>query len=335
MKKVFTRVLGLFCAASFVFLVACSNTASNSSETPESIRIGFFPNITHAQALYGQANGSFEEAFAEVDLEWLQFNAGPSEIEAMFAGEVDMGYIGPTPAINANIKSNGDVLVIAGASDGGSILVTRPDLVLDSPKELDGLKLAVPQLGNTQHVLLLGILKEYGLQTTDKGGKVELVASENADTKALLDRGEVDAALLPEPWGARMVNEVHANILLDEKEIWRDGNYPVALVIVNKDFMEAHPDLVQTFLKTHLAVTEEINADPDAAQTAINKKLLELTNAQLDESVMSDAFSRVDITSNITEESVDAFAEMMESAGLVGNGSADKVFVDTSVLENL
>lgn len=317
MKKVFVILLGLL-----LCFMGCAQEPS--AEAPESLRVAYFPNLTHAQALYGKNTGRFAEAFGvDLPIEWVEFNAGPSEIEAMFAGEVDIGYIGPIPAINGNSRSQGDIQILVNATNAGAIFVTRPDLILTSPAELSGLKVAIPQLGNTQHISLLHILRENGLETTEKGGTVEVVASANADTKTLLDRGEIDAALVPEPWGARLVHEIGANIFMDEKAVWKDGNYPVALVIVNMDFAKAHPDILDTFLATHKAITAEINADTDAAKDIINKELLALTGAALDPNVMDEAFSRIIVTDAVELTTLEEFRALMAAEGLAEETGGD------------
>src|ERR1700756_4074330 len=87
----------------------------------QTIRVGAFPNITHAQAMVGKANGWFDRAMGpQVKIQWTSFNAGPSAIEALFAGAIDMTYVGPNPAINGYVRSNGEaVRVVAGAARGG------------------------------------------------------------------------------------------------------------------------------------------------------------------------------------------------------------------------
>src|SRR5437588_122088 len=89
------------------------------------IRVGAFPNITHPQAMIGKANGWFEKAMGpQVKVEWKSFNAGPSAIEALFADAIDMTYVGPNPAINGYVRSNGEALrVVAGAASGGAAQV--------------------------------------------------------------------------------------------------------------------------------------------------------------------------------------------------------------------
>jgi len=102
-------------------LLACTTTAR--AEAAEKIRVGYFPNITHAQALVGLANGTFQKALGpQVAIETKVFNAGPSAIEALFAGAIDLTYIGPGPAINGYVRSGGSVRIISGACSGGAAL---------------------------------------------------------------------------------------------------------------------------------------------------------------------------------------------------------------------
>lgn len=328
MKKKFFTTL-------FIIILLMSSGCKKQEAFSE-VRIAFFPNITHAQALYGKNTGLYEQAFGDdISVKWVQFNAGPAEIEAMFAGEVDIGYIGPIPAINAFIKSKGDVKIIAGAANGGAVMVTKSGLTLDSPSQLSGLKVAVPQLGNTQHISLLNILRENGLETSDKGGSVEVVQAENADIKSLLDRGNIDAALVPEPWGARMINEVGANLFLDEKQIWREGNYPVAVVIVNMDFMDKNPEAVKVFLQTHLKITDKINDDLVEAEKIINDELLVLTQKQLVPVVLEEAFGRVAVTSNIDNEIMDDFIVLLANEGFIETPESRPGLVYTEMLHSL
>src|SRR5215469_4578816 len=134
------------------------------------IRVGAFPNLTHPQAMVGKASGWFEKAMGSgVKVEWKSFNAGPSAIEALFAGAIDMTYIGPNPTINGYVRSNGEaVRVIAGATSGGAALVVRNDSGIQKPEDFHGKKVASPQMGNTQDVALRSWLKAHGLKTADK-----------------------------------------------------------------------------------------------------------------------------------------------------------------------
>ena len=101
-------------------LLAIAFTGAVQAQLP--VRAGYFPNITHPQALVGKAQGAFERSLGPgYRIEWKQFNAGPSVIEAIFAGALDLSYIGPSPALNGYIQSHGEALrVVAGACSGGA-----------------------------------------------------------------------------------------------------------------------------------------------------------------------------------------------------------------------
>ncbi|HEY3426286.1 MAG TPA: aliphatic sulfonate ABC transporter substrate-binding protein [Negativicutes bacterium] len=296
-------------------LMGCSSTTKEAKNV--TVRIANFPNITHSQALVGKAEGQFQKALGSNTIEWKTFNAGPAEIEAFFAGEVDMGYIGPGPAITGYAKSKGDLQIIAGATDAGAILVTRKDLVLKNVKELSGKRVAVPQFGNTQDLSLRHILQENGLQDTTKGGTVEIRQADNPDIKTLLDKGEIDAALVPEPWGSRLVSEVQANVLLDYKQVWREGNYTTAVVVARTQFIKEHPEIVEAFLKTHVELTDYINKNPDKAREIVNQQIKELTGKPLAKDILDASFGRLTVTNNPEKDSVIDFVQLSLDAGFI------------------
>lgn len=163
----------------FIILTGCTSRESSNKKLT-SVRVALFPNITHAQGLLGKANGDFQKALgSNVKIEWKVFNSGPSEIEALLADEIDIGYIGPGPAINGFTKSNGALKIIAGASKGGLLLVSRNGLPIENIKELSGKKVAIPQFGNTQDLILRYLLQRNGLKDITKGGTVEIRQAEN------------------------------------------------------------------------------------------------------------------------------------------------------------
>ena len=175
------------------------------------VRAGFFPNISHPQALVGKAQGTFERSLGPgFRVEWKQFNAGPSVIEAIFAGALDLAYIGPSPTLNGYIQSHGDALrVVGGACSGGASLVVREGAGIAKASDFHGKRVASPQLGNTQDVALRAWLHSQGLATTDKGGDVQVLPLANPDQLTLFLKGELDAAWAPEPWATRLIDEGH------------------------------------------------------------------------------------------------------------------------------
>jgi len=314
-------------------LVGCS--AKKVDENVK-VRVGYFPNITHSQALVGKEQGSFQTAIGEKNkIDWKLFNAGPAEIEAFFAGAIDIGYIGPGPAINGYAKSKGDIQIIAGATDAGAIFVSRKGLVIKDLKDLSGKKIAVPQFGNTQDLTLRNLLSKNGLKDTTKGGTVEVRQAENADILTLLQKGDIDAALVPEPWGSRLIKEAQANIILDYKDVFREGNYTTAVVVVRTEFLKDHPKIVEDFIKNHVEVTDYINKNQEQAKTIVNKQITELTKKGLSKDILDASFKRLTVTNNPEKDSVLEFVKASVKEGFLKIAPDTKDLINLSILNKV
>ena len=249
-----------------------TTTAAPVSDAAE-LRLGYFGNLTHAPALVGLENGYFAEELGDTALSTQVFNAGPSAIEALNAGAIDATFIGPNPAINSYVQSNGESLrIVAGATAGGAQLVVKPGM--DSVEDLAGKTLATPQLGNTQDVALRVWLGEQGYETTTEGGgDVAIVPTENATTLQLFQNGDIDGAWLPEPWASRLVVDAGAEVLLDEADLWPDGKFATTVLVVSKQFLAEHPDQVEALLRGEQRAITWLNENPEETPALINAGL--------------------------------------------------------------
>ena len=275
-----------------------------------------------------KAEGALEKSLGnDVSVNWTAFNAGPAEVEALFAGDIDIGYIGPVPAISANVKSDGDVAILSGATKGGAILLKRADADIESIADLSGKIVAVPQLGNTQHLSLLQLLADNDLKPASDGGTVTVSAVANADIGNLMERGDIDAALVPEPWGATLLSK-GAELLLDYDQIYMDGDYDVAVVVVRTEFMEEHPEIVEAFLAEHEKATDKINEDTAAAIAIINDELKSATMQALDEDILAEAFTRIGVSAELNQESVLGFADISLDQDFINELPGDSLFVE-------
>lgn len=309
-----SRKLCLLAAA--VMLVAGMTGCGSKGDASE-VSVGYFNNVTHPQALYMKAQKTLEESLGEdKKVSWTAFNAGPAEVEALFSGDIDIGYIGPVPAVSANVKSGGDVVILSGSSTGGAILVKRPDAEIESVDDLDGKTVAIPQIGNTQHLSLLKLLEENDLKPVTEGGTVTVSAVANADVANMMERGDIDAALVPEPWGATLLKN-GAELLLDYDEFYMEGKYNVAVVVVRKEFMEENPDVVEKFLAEHEAATKAINEDKETALPIINEELKSATGKALGEDIISESFGRIGVSAELNKESVLDFAQISKDQGFI------------------
>src|SRR3974390_486305 len=281
-----------------VGLMVVLSSLLGSAQNPVVIRVGAFPNITHPQAMVGKANGWFEKAMGpNVKIDWKSFNAGPSAIEALYAGAIDMTYVGPNPTISGYVRSNGEALrVIAGACSGGAALVVPNDSGIKTPQDFHGKKVASPQMGNTQDVALRAWLKNNGLKTKDKGGDVEVIPLANPDQLTLFAKKELDAAWAPEPWATRLIQEGNGSLFLDERTLWPGGQFVTTNLIVSTKFLKEHPDLVKNWLRGHVELTEWINGNVPQAKQLLNQQIQKDTGKALPSAVLDAAFGRLQVT---------------------------------------
>ncbi len=284
------------------------------------VRVGAFPNITHAQAMVGKANGSFDKALGSgAKIEWKTFNAGPAAIEALFAGAIDMTYIGPNPTISGYVRSNGEALrVIAGAASGGAALVVRNDSGINQASDFHGKKVASPQLGNTQDVALRSWLRTNGLKSTDKGGDVQVIPLANPDQLTLFVKKELDAAWAPEPWATRLIREGNGHLFLDERTLWPNGQFVCANLIVSTKFLKEHPDVVKNWLRAHVELTDWINGHLAEAKKVLNGQIQKETGKALADTVLDEAFSRLQVTYDPLRSSLFTSAKSAFDAGFLG-----------------
>ncbi|WP_045233704.1 aliphatic sulfonate ABC transporter substrate-binding protein [Deinococcus pimensis] len=298
----------------YALSLTLSLTAAALAQGATTVRLGYFPNLTHAAALVGLERGTFQkELGAGVKLDAKSFVAGTALNEAFAAGQIDIGYIGPGPAINGAARGL-PLQIVAGASNAGAVLVARKDAPIRSVKDLAGKRVAVPTLGNTQDISLRHLLAENGLKAQSDGGNVTIQPVAPADVAAAFATKQIDAALVPEPWGA-LLEARGGRLVGDQKTVWRGGDYPTTLVIVNTTFAAKNPELVRAFLRAHAASVKFVNTNRPAAQAAISRQLEKLTGEKIDARVLQRALARTEITTNFNLDALKEYGDLNKEAG--------------------
>ncbi|WP_395364764.1 aliphatic sulfonate ABC transporter substrate-binding protein [Streptomyces sp. YH02] len=292
--------------------------AEGEKLSADTVRLGYFPNLTHATALVGDQEGILQKELGGTKLVPTTFNAGPSEIEALNADSIDIGFIGPSPAINGYVKTQGSNLrIIGGAASGGVKLVVNPDKIktLDDVK---GKRIATPQLGNTQDVAFLNWISEKGWKVDAQSGKgdVSVVRTDNKVTPNAFLSGAIDGAWVPEPTASKLVSD-GAKVLLDESDLWPDKKFVITNIIVSQKFLSAHPDVVEAFLRGAAKTNEWINANPDKAKASANAKLKDLSGKALGAKVIDAAWPSIRFTSDPLAATLQAQADHAVKAGLL------------------
>ncbi|MER6981027.1 aliphatic sulfonate ABC transporter substrate-binding protein [Streptomyces carpinensis] len=293
----------------------------------DSVRIGYFGNVTHATALVGNQKGFFQKELGATKAKYAVFNAGPSEIEALNSGSIDIGWIGPSPSINGYTKSGGKNLrIIGGSASGGVKLVVNPDKI-KSLDDVKGKRIATPQLGNTQDVAFLNWIAERGWKVDPQSGKgdVTVVRSDNKVTPDAYKSGSLDGAWVPEPTASKLVAE-GGRVLLDESDLWPDKKFVITNIIVSQKFLKEHPKAVEAVLKASVDTNEWIEANPADAKAAVNRQLEADTGKALPAEVLDPAWESIKLTDDPLAATLDAQAEHAVKAGLLDKPDLDGIY---------
>lgn len=333
------RCVAAFVIASALLLAACgssdSTTKSEGSATASvKVRLGYFPNVTHATAIVGVDKGLFAKALGGNKLDTKTFADGTAASEALSAGAIDATYIGSGPAINLFQKSGGKAIkIISGATSGGASLVVKPSI--SSAKDLKGKTLSTPKLGNTQDVSLRYWLKKQGYATTTTGGgDVKIAPQENSQTLDAFKTGTIDGAWVPEPWATRLVVEGGGKVLLDERDLFPNHQFVTTNLIVATKFLDAHPAVVKQLVEGQVAANAYINANTATSQTIVNAALKKLTGKDLKPEVIQKAWKNLEFTNDPVSSSLQTAADAATAVKLLDSNDVKGIY-DLTILNGI
>src|SRR5437762_9523598 len=313
MKIKITAIVGMF-----LLWASCA-----TAEQKIAIRFGHFPNITHAQgviahALSRRGKGWFEERLGpNVEIQWFTYNAGPSAMEAIFAGSLDITYVGPSPALNAYFKSNGEeIRVISGAANAGAALVVKADSPIKASADFRGKKIATPQLGNTQDISCRAWLKARGFNVTQTGGDVSVIPTANPDQLGLVQSGGVDAVWTVEPWVTRLERDAKARVFLEDKDTI------TTWLVSSVKFLRDRRDLAKKIAAANVELTKWIQENEGEAQKLLIEELKAETRADFAPDPVAQAWNRIQFTSEISRDLIAKSVRDGKDAGFL-KGSTD------------
>ncbi len=334
MKKniLFLTILTLAIAV----LAACGGKEETSAEKDSAteIRIGYFPNMTHIATIVALEKGFYTEQLGEdITITTSTFNDGSAFMEAMSTNSIDIGTVGPTPALNTYVK-NPEHEIIAGAVNGGAVLVVGKDSGINSVEDLKGKKVAVPTFGSTQDVGLMKSLQDAGLTASSTGnGDVTTIKQAPADTAALMLKGEIDAAATQEPWGVNIETNGNAKLLLDASQFAWGSDSTNTVVTARKAFTSNNPELTKKALKAHKQAVDFINENPEEAIQLFLDHVKGLTGKELSKDEVTKAFARLTPTTDVKEEILKEMATISKDAGYISTDNIDGL-VNLTYLED-
>ncbi len=291
MRRVFALVAVAALAGS-----ACASAASRAAGEEGVVRLGIFPNLTHAPGFVALGKGIFDEMLGTTEVETTIFNSGTDAGNALLAGSIDATYIGPGPATSLFLESDGEVAVVSGAVSGGASLVVRKGAGIETPEDLAGKKIAVPGIGNTQDIALRAWLEGNGFKTNDEGGEVSVLEVDNPELPQLFDAGQLDGAWEPEPYPSLLVEEGLAEVFVDEADLWPGGEFVTTHLLVSTGYMEANPDDVRDLVEANVQAIELLNEDPATAKSTAQAELISAGAPSLEQAVVDAAWDKQTFT---------------------------------------
>ena len=319
--------------------VILAGNYSSDEINQNKIRVAFFPNIGHAVPIVGLENGIFENGIGQqIQIETKLFDSGPQVIESMFAGSIDIAYVGPGPVINGFLKSGGkDIKILAGAASGGASFIVKSDSELDSIENFDGKRIASPQISNSQDVSLRHYLASNGLKPIEKGGTVFVLNISNPDIYTLFAKGDIDGAWVSEPWATMLVQELNGVRLFNEEKLWPNEQFASVLLIARTNYIENNPEIIHNWIKSHEETVLWINSNPDKSKSMFSDFLLGYMGKSLPPEIIDESFSNLTITADPIKNSVFTFAERADSLGYLGRSgyNLDGIFYNADLKADL
>lgn len=341
MSRLRTNVaFAAFAVAAILVSIAVLSSYLASAPSASTVRLGYFPNMTHATAVYGVSHGDYQRALTslnpDIRLQPIAFNAGPTAIQALLSNQVDLVFVGPSPTLSGLAVAGPDVLrVIAGASSGGALFVVQPELHLTSSADYAGRKFATPQLGNTQDVALKHYLFALGHTTRDRGGDVDVINVANPFILSLFRQRQIDGAWVPEPWATRLLREASGKVLLDERDLWAEHRFVTTHLVTTKRYLDAHHDIVTSFLEAHVNVTLNLQDLDSAERGIINAAIANLTGIHLEDATVEAAFRNLNITYDPIGPSLETYLDWAQDLDFISAGVSASALYDMTILDGI
>ena len=326
-SAIFAGIVGTTLILIAGFLVNSDETAHENK-----IRVAYFPNVSHAVPIIGMEKGIFENYIGNnTVIEPILFDAGPQVIESLFAGSVDIAYVGPGPAINGFLKSEDhNVKILSGAASGGVSFIVHPNSKIDSVADFEGKRIAAPQIGNTQDISLRSYLSENGLKPAEKGGSVIILNIPNPDIYTLFAKGDIDAAWVPEPTATVLVQQLDGKRLFNEEELWPENKFASVLLIAREEYVKQNPEVINNWLEAHQQTVNWINSNPEQTRKIFIDFMKKETGKSISNDLVDEALSNLEVTSDPNVSSIQTFAKRADALGYLGRHgySLDGIFFD-------
>ncbi|WP_442601888.1 ABC transporter substrate-binding protein [Paenibacillus sp. KN14-4R] len=310
------------------------------SKEPVTVKLGIFKNVTHAAGYVALENGYFQKNFGDnVKIEVTSFDNGSEFSTALATGAIDLGFVGPGPSTNQYVKSK-NFKVISGSNNGGAVLAVGKESGINTVKDLVGKVVAIPTKGSTNEISLRLLLKQEGLKVTTDISGVQIIARAPAETLVALRQKEVDATLIPEPWGTQIEEQGVGKVLVGWDKIPpNNGNYPLTILVASDKFLAEHRDLAKGAVKANNEAIQFIKTNEEKSYELINNQLKKLSGKGMDNKLIKAALAHLNLTTDVSRPALEEMAKVSIEAGYIKELKVEQLdlskFIDLSILEEV
>ncbi|WP_411953617.1 ABC transporter substrate-binding protein [Alkalibacillus sp. S2W] len=330
MKKIVFYSLILLVGA---LLTACGGSSAEGSESEE-ITIGYFPNINHVAGMVAEEQELYSETLPDgTEVNYKYFPDGSAFMTAVETGEIEGGLVGPGPAMN-HFASGADINIVGAGSKGGTVIMARNDAGIESPEDLAGKSFISPRVGCTHDVQFETMMKEeYGLTSDRVGGKMKHVTGKPATYASMFETEKVDVGTVPEPWASVIEEEGTGKVLVDTPEVAYGETLPAAVFVTSQDLVDNEPEKVQNIVDAHKQATEFIQDNPEEAKSIAIKKIKDITDQELSQSVIDNAWDRIEFSYEFDQQVLQDFIDSSYDLGFLDEqqdleGLVNKEFIN-------
>lgn len=238
------------------------------------------------------------------------FSKGVDVMQAIIAGELDVGAVSSEAAISARAK-NAPVLAVAGFAKGGARLVARSDSGISKIADLKGKKVGVTR-GVIHEILLVAELAKHGLTWADTPGKdVELVYLGFPELNQALLGKNVDAIMQSEPQSSQAINKKFGVEIL--KPYDTPIGEPVRTLVMTEKFYKEQRPLAEKFMRCFVEATKTFIDQPATAEKYVRESLFK---GQLTKDDFQDAIENSPYTYDLTAEHIQITTDTMLKYGV-------------------
>jgi len=263
-----------------------------------------------------------------IKIEQRIFAKGLDIMQAIIAGEIDVGATGSEAAISGRAAGT-PIYVVAGFAKGGARLLTRPDVAIKSLADLKGKKVGVTR-GGIQEVLLAAELGGAGITSSDQPGKdVELVYLSYPDLNQALLGKQVDAIMQTEPQSSQALAGGFGVEVL--KPYDTPIGTPVRTLVMTEKLYNGSPEAAAKFMACFVKSTKTFIDEPATAEKFVTQTLFK---GQLTGDEFKAALSNSPYTMDITPAHIQATTDTMTKFGIGKMANPPKAidFVKTDLL---